>query len=1049
VREICQKDDYIKRYYALFDGGFQSVSAFQADLSDIFGEAWEDDPSLGSIVSAAVRDIETPRNLDGRKNICSGDTLLKSLPLDQMIISCLFAFFDDLCTIDNDFEFELRTLTWDLPKVRFEYDVSPPPPPPAGLSVKQQLLELDPHGFELARKKLEEVYPTLEYVATSSAGAAVGDFKPPYEVSPQQLTRALLASRNADGDGDDNELGNINSLAARIIQSQHTGIWRLACRTLVDFFNDPKNAGRGSLAPEGGDPSWSAPEHDSPYDRNLLLYVTVEVAVALRIPDKDFEVSSVWRRMCDHGGYLVPTYGDYKQSYQTQDGALVTNFLPIVAYGSLELLRSAAWASGDRSAVPFWMFREDVVRHLRLSRRRSIGRWLQHEETSRFKYAPAAMQARYCDSELDMTVDDALGNPRKAPSFLYDIYKDERITQGSTGAELSAGSARTVEKGGVWMYATVDQLEAETVTDKYRQLNLNSHVYVTSSHDPNIPPGIHRLLDLAVFADEDSCRTTAYAKCRSPRYGFFGDWWTTLKPPEDYAPRGFVTGAELFVRSRYHEESQSFLGAPDPNTDVFAGLPGCASFQSTYMVYGSAQGDTKVSVPELVNRLRHPTPPPPQPPAPPSPPPSTPPPSPPPPDAPLAYLRSELRERVFEAEKAFCTQVYWRTVDERCDELSIALTTRYHVDELPPPSPPPEPVAGSPPPLPPPSPPLDDGLADVAIAGATLTTIRRPNAYDPTTTQADWVYDGLAFGASEVFVPAAVATLDADQRVRCVGGDHDPAALPCVSAVREDNCLDGTRACDRRIGGTDDAERRNSKDPVLELRLEAQPRFRGAFLHSVKLHLPQAYELASLFFTSNERIGGSGYRIEALRGDGSVAATATDIVDGVPDSRELEVLFAPTDDDDATLRALSDVGYVRITLPGDFRQIWLQRAQVVEKKLDLASLSPAPPSPPPRPHSPPAPPESTASCLFAVGTALDDRFVVRQDFDRCDISEAECCKAAATSYSAAEVGQNAVGYIYSDHGCCSTMITTADAANNVVVVPFLNFQATGGVGFVN
>ena len=91
----------------------------------------------------------------------------------------------------------------------------------------------------------------------------------------------------------------------------------------------------------------------------------------------------------------------------------------------------------------------------------------------------------------------------------------------------------------------------------------------------------------------------------------------------------------------------------------------------------------------------------------------------------------------------------------------------------------------------------------------------------------------------------------------------------------------------------------------------------------------------------------------------------------------------------------------------------------------------------------------TANRHDAVGTALDDRFVVRQDFDRCDISEAECCKAAATSYSAAEIGQNAVGYIYSDHGCCSTMITTADAANNVVVVPFLNFQATGGVGFVN
>ena len=957
--------------------------------------------------------------------------------------------------------------------------MSPPPPPPAGLSIKQQLLEFDPHGFELARKKLEEVYPTLDYVATSSAGAAVGDFPPPYEVSPQQLTRAFLASRNFGGacDPRDNpqqefeaetggcgNLDDFDSLGKRIIQSQHTGIWRLACRSLVDFFNDPANAGRGNLARESANPAWSAPEHDSPYDRNLLLYVTVEVAMALEITDKEFTVDGVWRRMCDHGNYLVPTERDYYESYDAPKGTDVPSFLPILAYGSLELLRSTAWASG--SVAPS-LFPEDLARYVVNS---GLGRsgWLAKEEAARLKFAPSVMQARYCDAELEMTVDEALGTPQKAPSWLYDIYKDERITQGRSGEQLSSGQGKTVYQGGVWMYAKAEHFEAEVVTDKYRELNLNALVYVTSSHDPDIPPGIHRLLDVAVFAGEESCRTVAYARCRTNSYGReetytyrtryrthtvtekVGQWFTTLVPAVTYVPSTFVNGVELFVRSRYHSDTQEFPGSPNPNADIFKRVHGCSTTESSlYLHYGGTEADTGLDMHVLINRLRHPTPPPPEPPAPPLPPPSTPPPSPPPPDAPLAYLRSELRERVFEAEKAFCTQVYWRTVDERCDELSIALTTRYHVDELPPPSPPPEPVAGSPPPLPPPSPPLDDGLADVAIAGATLTTIRRPNAHDPATTQAEWVYDGLAYGESKVFVPAAVANLDADQRVRCVGGDHDPAALPCVSAVREDNCLDGTRACDRRIGGTDDAERRNSKDPVLELRLEAQPRFRGAFLHSVKLHLPQAYELASLFFTSNERIGGSGYRIEALRGDGSVAATATDIVDGVPDSRELEVLFAPTDDDDAMLRTLSDVGYVRITLPGDFRQIWLQRAQVVEKKLDLASLSPAPPSPPPRPHSPPAPPESTASCLFAVGTALDDRFVVRQDFDRCDISEAECCKAAATSYSAAEVGQNAVGYIYSDHGCCSTMITTADAANNVVVVPFLNFQATGGVGFVN
>ena len=84
--------------------------------------------------------------------------------------------------------------------------MAPPPPPPAGLSLKQELVALDPHGFELARKKLEEVFPTLDYVATSSAGAFVGEFKPPFWVSPQQLTRALLASRNA------NELEDLDTL---------------------------------------------------------------------------------------------------------------------------------------------------------------------------------------------------------------------------------------------------------------------------------------------------------------------------------------------------------------------------------------------------------------------------------------------------------------------------------------------------------------------------------------------------------------------------------------------------------------------------------------------------------------------------------------------------------------------------------------------------------------------------------------------------------------------------------------------------------------------
>lgn len=86
VREICDKNDYVQQYYALFDRGFQSVTELQAEFSDTFGEDFEDDPTLGSIVSAAARSIEHPRNLDKRKNICSGDTMLSTLSLDKVRI---------------------------------------------------------------------------------------------------------------------------------------------------------------------------------------------------------------------------------------------------------------------------------------------------------------------------------------------------------------------------------------------------------------------------------------------------------------------------------------------------------------------------------------------------------------------------------------------------------------------------------------------------------------------------------------------------------------------------------------------------------------------------------------------------------------------------------------------------------------------------------------------------------------------------------------------------------------------------------------------------
>ena len=965
-----------------------------------------------------------------------------------------------MCTVDNDFEFELRTLTWEIPRVRFEWDVSPPPPPPGGLSLKQELEVLDPHGFELVRKTLEDFFPTLDYVATSSAGAAVGEFGPPFDVSPQALTRAFLASRNADGG-----LEDMDTLGKRIIQSQHTGVWRLACRSLVDFFDDPSHAGRGKLAPESANDAWSSPEYDSDFDRNLLLYTTLEVAIALEIPDSAFSVAKVWARMCDHGSYLVPTRTDHHpRAYERPERAEVETFLPIVAYGSLNLLRSTMWAGGGDNPS---LFPEDLVRHV--VRSEAAGDWLQAEASDRFKYAPSVMQRRYCDSEIqDVEISSCLGPPDPAPSFLFDIYRNDRIISGvKTVSDLEDGKAPTPEEGGVWMYANVQHQKAEVISETYKQFNLYSKVYVTSSDDPDIPPGIHDLLDLAVFADEPSCRTTAYAKCRTSDFnreetytyrGLYGmpvtstrrkgDWFFTLMPAPDYVPSGFATGVEIFTRSRYHSQLEPFAGAVQEHRPVYNGIAGCQDVVkgNRYMQYLGTEDENELSVGELLNRLHHPTPPPPTPPTPPSPPPSAPPPLPPPPSAPRQYLRDELREFVFEAEKSFCTQVYWRTVDERCDELAVALTQRYHVNELPPPLLPPQPPVGSPPPLPPPQPPLDGTLVEVQLAGALLSTLRVPEAHSTEATTA-LVYDGKFFASGTSFDAQAVADLDPNQRARCIHG-APAAALPCVSAVTQDLCLDGTRACDRRLGGSDAAAQRNSVDASLELELESPPRFRRAFLHSVKFFLPQTFELANLLFASNERtLGGSGYSVSALRGDGSVAATATEVVTAAPESRELEVLFAPTDDDPAVYRALADVKYVQLVLPGDFRQVWLDRVDIIEKALDLALLSPEPPSPPPRPRSPPAPPPVAATCSFQPRHAVDDSAILRQDVEGCDLTQDACCRAAASSY-ALEAGQIA-GFLMSDHACCTTFVAEAIARTNVVELSYANFAVTGGVGFVD
>lgn len=91
--------------------------------------------------------------------------------------------------------------------------MEPPPPPPAAANAYERLVQEDPEGVEEVRRKLEDWFPRLADVATSSMGATVGPYMGELEVTSQQLTRAFLASVHMTPD----------SLGSRVIESKHTG----------------------------------------------------------------------------------------------------------------------------------------------------------------------------------------------------------------------------------------------------------------------------------------------------------------------------------------------------------------------------------------------------------------------------------------------------------------------------------------------------------------------------------------------------------------------------------------------------------------------------------------------------------------------------------------------------------------------------------------------------------------------------------------------------------------------------------------------------------
>ena len=920
----------------------------------------------------------------------------------QIVVSCIFAMFEGFCPDDAEedesFAFLIETTSFELPRVRFNYDVNPPPPPPITLKSYTKLVEQDPEGFTEVRRRLEDWFPTLSHVATSSIGASVGPYIADFEVTPMQLTRAYLASVHMVPD----------SLGARVIESKHTGRWRPACKMLHDYMAENTSPGRKSQGYLSG---WEkqATSHTSLYDRNLLLYAMLEIMLSMGggetphgLTELPFSTLRMHDRVCGGGsdnqlystgsgpaGWRVATHDVASPTYDVSVDA--NAFAPVVAMGSLETLQSMR-ESAIGSCVPGFN-NEDPVDWLVCD----VGdEALRQDLHVRASQSPFVMQQSvWCNADVTYSIESAVGNPFFFTEDLYDTSLRDRFYIDD-------------------MRVPAQMRGEEKIDDAYKIKSLMSWVYVTSSGDPGpegrggVRAGMHRLLDLPVFRSTP-CSSIPNVKCGPSSDAFLNSHLPLIDHASDVAGHAvFKTGREAFPKHRCSSRVKSMTGI-SCYENVYASVGG-ASSTCTQSSLALRSEPTAYGAAHFVNRLMVvPSPSPPPPPPDPSPPP--PPPSPRPPPSPPAFVaQTEIMRQVREFEEQMCTSVYYMSQAARCERLAVQLTGRIYYHKTSPPLSPPVKPEPPPPPPPPPLPQLPEGLIERRADEALLSTNRLPEE------KAGYVVNDGFYASDQSTLIASLATTAVDQRA-CVAG---APPLYCASGSRVERCVSAGRHCD-----TPDA---NSRDPWIELRWHPVP---GRYLWGVRVELPPTAQLAQLI------VGGKELRLYGDRGQTIPCVEGDDEIYDVPQHNVLTILCPESEPSESNLHALGGAQRLRLTLKGEFRQIWFASIELIERSYLEAGVSKRSPPPPLPPAHPPSPPEAqplVASCNFAPNAYVPSGTVVETRLEPCGFTSQQCCDELRASAGAFAI------YEIDDAGCCSLHTVSV---NNPVTMLSTDAARTG------
>ena len=702
----------------------------------------------------------------------------------------------------------------------------------------------------------------------------------------------------------------------------------------------------------------------------------------------------------------MPVEAENARVHDVPDDAEIEKFFPLVGFGSLGLLRSQFM--NDPCSSP--LLQQDLGFRVACEGLDGVpgDTFLTHDIEDRAHYSPAALQRRYCSMDVELTLEDALSRPPLFADSLFDTLTNPDASNSAEGINS--------------LVVLPEQRGEENIEEIYKTRSLRSLVYVTSSDDPQYPPGVYRLLDLALF-DKRKCFHIPGAVCTAT-----GAPHVPVQLDGAFFDQGSgdrETGRQMISRVRCRDEVEAAVGrsceiAPFIGTasSLTCDEAVCAPCEAGSLQLGSNPQlySAQHWLPLLFN------PPPGQPPISPSPPPPSPapPPTPPPPLPPQLIDQGELMQMIRTFEDEACATVFFRSTAERCDLLATQLTQKFAVSYYPPPSPPPAfPVeAAPPPPTPPPAPSLPSALTAAPVAGVTLPTVRMPFDYGGDSTP-ELAADGYVFANGESFDPAAYHALPLDQRATCTAALQAaaPGALPCVSAALPERCVDYSAHC----GSLE----RNTQGPVLELRLDGRPRDRQAYPWAVRVTLPQTPELAQLFFRASGG-GASGFEARLLDGNGKRIALDPNVPSpesALPEDRELLLLLvSPTADADEVAR-LSHALYVQVRLPGALRQIWVRRVEVLERAFSAyGSLANQPPSSPPLPLLPPAAAEGGSSaCTFYANQFATDTEVEHEVEHGCDRTQEHCCWEAQQLPDQFAPKGLSRAYLLSDAGCCTSL----------------------------